>query len=193
LHSGWAIAVSAALGSDGPVVIDRRRLELAPSDLSSQPYHHDAIRLSLAEGEALVLKVRSAVLDRARRSLQALRDDLAASFDVAGLALRSSRPLPGTLAEILTSRALYIADSEMYRDAIHDAARELGLRIFLHAKAGELEFAAQALNTTAGDVAQNVQAWRKTLGPPWQRDHRAAAAAALGALGGLSSGARWGR
>jgi hypothetical protein len=186
-HNGWAIAVSLTTGSDGPVVIDRRRFELAAPELPSQPYHHEGKELDLAELEALVLQVRKAVSERARGALRVLRDDLAASFDLVALALRVSRPLPGTLAQVLASQAVNIADSEMYRDAVHDAARELGLRIFSYPKGEEFEFAAQAINADGSDVSQRIRNWRKALGPPWQKDHHAAAAAAIGALARLSA------
>jgi hypothetical protein len=182
LHSGWAIVVSVATRGDGPVVIDRRRLDLTPPELPSQPYHHEALELDLAQGQALVLEVRQAVSERARTALQGLQNDVAASFDLVALALRVSRPLPATLAGVLASRARYIADSEIYRDAMHNAAIALGLRVFEHPKAEEFEFGAQALNTDPADLAERVRNWRKVLGPPWQQDHHAAAAAAIGAL-----------
>src|SRR5262245_13800570 len=90
LHNGWAIVVTVTASDDGPRVIDRRRLELADPELPSQPYHHEALELDLAEGEALILQVRKAVSERARRALFSLRDDLAASFDLAALAFRES-------------------------------------------------------------------------------------------------------
>jgi hypothetical protein len=186
LHGGWAIAVSVTTSSNGPVVIDRRRLELAAPGLPSHPYHHEALELGRAEGEALIREVREAVLERTRCALRSLRNDLAASFNLAALALRESRPLPGTLAAILASRSVYIADSEMYRDAMHDAGSELGLKIFLHPKDREFEFAAE-VDTDASDVAHRIRNWRKALGPPWQKDHHAAAAAAIGALARLSA------
>lgn len=187
VHNGWAIVVSLATGDEGPVVLDRRRFELADPDLPSNPYHHEALELEVAEGEALILEVRKAVSERARQALGVLRNDLAASCGLHALAIRESRPLPGTLAEILRSRALYIADSEIYRDAMHDAASQLRLRMFLYPKGGEFEFAAQAIGIDAGNVAQRMRSWRKALGPPWQKDHHASAAAAMGALARLST------
>jgi hypothetical protein len=187
IHDGWAIVVAVATGGEAPVVIDRRRFELADPDLPGNPYHHEALELELAEGEALILEVRRSVSERARQMLGTLRRDLSASCGLGALAVRESRPLPGTLAEILRSQTLYIADSEIYRDAMHDAARDLGLTVFLYPKAGEVEFAAHAIGADARGVAQRIRNWRKALGPPWQKDHRAAAAAAMGALAGLST------
>jgi hypothetical protein len=187
LHYGWAIAVSVTAGDDGPVVVDRRRLELADPELPSAPYHHEALDLDLAEGEALIQQVREAVSERARRALLALRDDLAGSFDLAALAFRESRPIPATLAKVLASQALYIADSEIYRDAMQAAVSDLGLKVFSYRKSEEFEFAAQSMNTDARDLAERIRNWRKALGPPWQKDHHAAAAAAMGALARLSA------
>jgi hypothetical protein len=187
LHNGWAIVVSVTMRDDGPVVIDRRRLELADPELPSQPYHHEALDLDLAEGEALIRQVRKAVAERARQALHALRGDLAASSDLAALAFRESRPIPATLAAILGTQALYIADSEIYRDAMQIAVSELGLKVFSFRKSEEFEFAAQSMNTDARDLAERIRSWRKALGAPWQKDHHAAAAAAMGALARLSA------
>jgi len=188
LHYGRAIVVSVTTNDEGPVVIDRRSFELADPELPSAPYHHEALELDLAEGEALILQVRKAVCERARRSLETLRNDLAASsFDLTAVAFRESRPIPATLAEILGTQALYIADSEIYRDAMQFAASELALRVFSYRKSEEFAFAAQSTNADARDLAERIRNWRKALGAPWQKDHHAAAAAAMGALARLSA------
>ena len=182
LHYGLAIVVSLTTGDHGPEVIDRRRLELADPELPSAPYHHEALELDLAAAEALILQVRKAVSERARQALQTLRDDLAGSFDLTAIAFRESRPIPATLAAILGTQALYIADAEIYRDAMQFAASELGLQVFSFRKSEEFEFAAQSTNTNAQELAEHIRNWRKALGAPWQKDHHAAAAAAMGAL-----------
>jgi hypothetical protein len=182
LHNGWAIAVTVTNGGDGPVVIDRRRLELADPKLPSQPYHHESLELELPEAESLVLRVRRAVSGRARLALHGLREELADACQIKALALRESRPLPATLSEILATQALYIADAEIYRAAMFDAAARLGMEVLSYPKAGEFELAAETLGTDADEVTQLVRGWRKALGPPWQKDHHAAAAAAMGAL-----------
>jgi hypothetical protein len=182
LHSGWAIVVSVARDAGGFRVVDRRRFTLAPRDLPSQPYHHEALELDLADGEALVLKVRHAVSEQACRELRALRDDLAPSFGLVAAAFRESRPIPAAFPQVLATRAVYIADAEIYRDAMHHAAGELGVKVFSFPKSQEFEFGAPAVDTDAAGLADRIRSWRRTLGPPWQKDHHAAAAAAIGAL-----------
>lgn len=181
-HYGRAIAVSVTAGSE-PVVVDRRELDLSPAGLPSAPYHHEGPELPLADAEALIAKVRAAVATRARDALRTLREDLADTADVNILAIRESRPMLATLADILGSRAVYIADAELYRDAVHDAAVALGLAVVVYPKDDELASAARALKSDVGALAERIRGWRKIVGPPWQKDHHAAAAAALSALG----------
>jgi hypothetical protein len=177
------ILVAVAAHDGHPVVVDRRRVELADPELPSQPYHHEALDLDLGAAEELIRVVKQSVSSWARKALAQLRSDLESSSDVAALTLREPRTLPSTLTEILASRpALYIADSEMYREALHQAAQDLSIPVVSHPRSGEFELGARALDIGSDELSTFVRSQRKTLGPPWQKDHHTATAAAIGAL-----------
>ena len=186
VHNGWAVLVTVAVDRRTPVVVDRRRVELCDSELPSQPYHHEAAELDLAAAEALVQEVKESVVQHAGAALSQLLNDVSAGCKLVALAVREPRELPGSLAEILNSRpATYIADSEMYLAALSSAAAELGLSVSRYPRSGEFEFAANELGTGPDLVADFISGLRETLGSPWQKDHKAAAAAAFGVLAGL--------
>ena len=182
VHYGRAILVTLA-GRDGvPVVVDRRTVALIGDGLPSAPYHHEAQTLDRPAAAELIGRVRAAIDVRAAAALRDLRQSVSAHCRLQVLAHRALRPLPPTLDEILDSRpATLIADSEMYVDALSGAARRCDLEVATCARGTETEAAARALGAGAGEVVGFLKGLRATLGPPWQADHRAAAAAALAA------------
>jgi len=185
-HSGWANLVTVAPGDDGsaPAVIDRRRCQIIGDDLPRQPYHA-ADGLGDAEAERLVEQVVAAACAGAGRALDALLADLAGDHRVVALALRSGgdRPLPGNVAGVLASHsAMHAAEGQLYRDAWVDAAADRGVAVALHARGDALGGAAALLGTTAERLGAVVSTLGRSLGPPWQKEHREAAAAALGEL-----------
>jgi hypothetical protein len=86
---------------------------------------------------------------------------------------------------VLRSHALlHLAEGELYRGAICDAADARGLAVVpIDPKHGISE-TAHALGAAPEPFAQRLAALRAELGPPWQADHRLATAAALAALHG---------
>ena len=102
------------------------------------------------------------------------------------LVLPEPRLLPKSLAETLASRkSTYVADGEMYLEALSRAARLLGIAIFTHPRSHEFEFASRAMAISRVARSEFVLGIRKTLGAPWQKDHQTATAAALGGLARL--------
>jgi hypothetical protein len=185
-HSGWANLVTVAAGDDGsaPAVIDRRRCQLIGDDLPRQPYHA-AGGVDGDEAERLVAHVVAAACAGAGRALDALLADLGSGHRIVAVALRSGgeRPLPGTVAGVLASHsAMHAAEGQLYRDAWADAAADRGVAVALHARGDALGGAAALLGTTVERLGATVSALGRELGPPWQKEHREAAAAALGEL-----------
>jgi hypothetical protein len=164
-HSGWAALVTVGAGPAGPAVIDRRRCELLDPDLPRQPYHA-ADGLDAATAEALVERVTRAATAGAAAALRAVRDDVAAGVE-----------------EILASHTLmHAAEGVLYRDALVEAAVELDLAVARHLR-GEADVEARAaLAVDRAGLDAVLRAWGRDLGPPWRKEHREAAAAALGEL-----------
>jgi hypothetical protein len=185
-HNGWAILVCIAAKDGTPAVIDRRRVELIDGGLPNQPYEHETLNLSAAAAEELVKEVRESAAHCAERALSRLRSGLGASQELVSIALRTAPlpRLPGTVAEVHASYSVTNrADAMLYHDALCGAARSLGIGVTMLDRGQEVPRAAEALGTTTADVEQFLAGLRGTLGPPWQQDHRAAAARAIAALG----------
>ena len=184
-HRGWAVFVCVAVRQGAPLVLDRRRVDLVSADLPSQPHHHEGAELDAAEVEALVRKVEQSVALHARAALSELRTDLGAEHRLVSIALREGpgHLRPDTLAEILESQtAMIAADGALYRDALRGAAAELGIATELIPPNGETERAAEALGIDAARVEALLGEIGRGLGPPWRKEHRSAAAAAIAVL-----------
>jgi hypothetical protein len=97
---------------------------------------------------------------------------------ILGIALRKCQPLPPTIAErIKDYRAQNVADWVMYRQALASAAEARGWPVHWYEAKTVLETARRALQVENIDAHfLNV---RKTLGPPWNNDHKLAMSAAI--------------
>ena len=96
---------------------------------------------------------------------------------VAAIALRKSPKLPPTVAERIRSYyAQTRADGVMYRDVLAEAAKARGWSVHEYEPKTVLGQAAKALGLR--DITPLMNEFGKALGPPWQKDHRLATAAA---------------
>lgn len=172
-HNGWAVVVCVADGE----VFDRRRIELVEPGLPNMPHHHEGQRLPIDEGVALVERVRASAAVCAAKAL----DEFPA--EIGAIAIRKRPKLPPTVAERITSYwAQTRADPVMYRDAIAEAAAARGWSVHEYETKSVLAEAADALGLE--DVSERLKEIGNALGPPWQKDHRLATAAALVVQGG---------
>ena len=163
-HGGWGVFVTAS--RDG-TLLDRRRVELVDDGLPSIPHHHEAQGLPPAEAVALIERVR---ISAEKHAVIALDSVALAVPRVLGVALRICQPLPPTIAErIKDYRARNVADWVMYRKALASAAEARGWPV--HWFDAKKVLAAAEGRTRQPDV-----------GPPWNKDHKLAMAAAIYAL-----------
>ncbi|MCB9594924.1 MAG: hypothetical protein H6719_19535 [Sandaracinaceae bacterium] len=178
-HNGWAILVTA---TGDATFVDRRRVELVEEGLPCMPYHHDAQRLPTPDAVALVERVAAS----AKRCAEARLEELDAGLPgrIAGIALRVCPALPPTIEERLADYfAQNNADPVMYRTALAEAAIARGWRVCWYRKATVHADASEALGADLDAVLSQLGA---SLGPPWQKDHRMAMAAAVLAARGLA-------
>ena len=173
-HGGWAVLVT--VGRDG-TLLDRRRVELVDEGLPKIPHHSEGQRLPLDEAVELVERVR---LSAERHAVLALDAVMMAvpRIVIRGVALRQCRQLPPTIAErIQDYRAQNNADWVMYRKALASAAEARGWPVHWYDAKKVLETASQALGVENLD-AHFLQV-RRAVGPPWDKDHKLAMAAAI--------------
>ena len=182
IHTGWAAAVLVAGDAQQPLVVDRRRVTLCPDALPRQVYHA-AQDLPPAKAALLVREVHEAV----DTLTELVIDELAAVAEPHGKLVAVGvtgfpRDVP-VLEKVLASHALlHLAEGELYRGAICDAASDRGLAVApIHPKHGISE-TAHVLGAAPEQFARRLADLRSELGAPWQADHRLATAAALAAL-----------
>jgi hypothetical protein len=174
-HAGWAVLVTAT--PDGALV-DRRRITLIDRGLPALPHHHEAQALPAEAGIALVERVRASARRHARAALETLAGEVAVA--IRGIALRECPELPPTVAERITNyRAQCVADSVMYRDVLADAAGARDWPVSWYEVKRVFDDAERALGKRS--IADLLRDTGKALGPPWQKDHRLAMAAAIAA------------
>ncbi|HZR24971.1 MAG TPA: hypothetical protein VFA59_15365 [Vicinamibacterales bacterium] len=167
-HAGWAHVVCAAFSNGVPVVVDRRRVTLIDEGLPTMPYHHETLKMSVADADALIARVRKSIASCASRALSGIINDLTSTYDVVALVIRDPTfaGLPESVASVRRSYALQCAaDGMMYQLALCDAARELGLDVHQYGRRESFE-----------DVPN------RPPGPPWTEEHRRAYAAAIAVL-----------
>ena len=183
VHSGWVILVTVTARDNVPVVVDRRRAPLIGDGLPSMPVHHIPDGLDRDGLAALIDRVRTAAERYAEDAFASLVESVRGHCRLTALAHRAPRPLPPTLDGILDSyTATLIADAERYLAAVSRAAGLSGIPVVTFARGREVEAAADALGVEPDAVDAFLKGLRASLGPPWQADHRTAAAAAIGAV-----------
>lgn len=176
-HAGWAVFVTAS--GDGGFV-DRRRVELVTGDVPCMPHHHDGQAMPIGDAVDLVARVRASADRCAAVALDAVSHDLGRR--VRGIAIRARQALPTTVAErIQDVRARNVADWVMYRDALAAAAEARSLEV--HEYDAKTVVAAAREAVSAPDLEERFRDLRRTLGPPWTKDHKVAMAAAILAAG----------
>ena len=175
------MAVSISAGK--MEVIDRRRVAITTPGIpgANQPYHF-AENLELTEAEKFLGNCFAASKRLALTAVREVVGELRSrQYLVVGSAvlLASGRPLP-PLSKILASHALiHAAEGEFFRDAYSKACEVLDLSV-----SGFRERDLDAcVQTTFGKAAtrmrQQVSTFGRSLGPPWTKDQKTAALAAL--------------
>jgi hypothetical protein len=188
-HSGWAALV--VLGSrDGELqVVDRRRVELveeADAAWAKQPYHA-AERLPSDEARTVVRRGIETARRLAVREMRAAANRMhEAEHDLVACAVLVADPMPDwSVEEILAVHfRMHKAEGVLFRDALVRAADACGLRLVAVPEKLLTEQAERALSTSATALRTSIARLGKTAGPPWGRDQKEAALAAMIALQG---------
>jgi hypothetical protein len=173
-HAGWAVLVTVS----GKKLVDRRRVELVAPGVPCMPHHHDAQGLPIDEAVALVARVARSAAECAGACLAQLASEL--PVRITGIAMRECPQMPPTVAERITSYwAQNRADWVMYREALAAAARERGWSVHWYDAKRVFAEAATALGQESID--RLLDETGAAVGPPWQKDHKMAMAAAIAA------------
>lgn len=172
-HGGWAVLVTV---EGGGTLLDRRRVALVDEDLPKIPHHREGQTLPLDQAVALVERVRVSAERHATLGLDAVAKTVPGR--IVGVALRRCPTLPTTIAErIKDYRAQNVADWVMYRKALAAAAEARGWVVHWYDAKKVFDEASEALRVE--DLDAHFLQLRKSIGPPWSKDHKLAMAAAI--------------
>src|ERR1700686_700229 len=174
-HGGWAVLVTVA--SDG-TLLDRRRVELVDEDLPKIPHHSEAQSLPIQEAVALVERVQVSAERHAKLELEAVARAVPGRVVIVGVALRQCPELPPTIAERIKDYwAQNNADWVMYRKALAAATEARGWAVHWYDAKTVCGAASEALGIE--DLDAHLLDLRRSIGPPWGKDHKVAMAAAI--------------
>ena len=159
IHTGWAIAVM--IEGPKPALLFRRRIELWNPERGARFVYHVASERPAA-AERLIAEAAQTARERAEAALREALNEVAPKRARAAGLPQPKRALP-RLDEILRSHPLiHLAEGELFCKALEDACHALDLAV---------SFPKPSALPDLGAV-----------GRPWTKDHKAAAALALGAL-----------
>ena len=182
-HSGWGALVAVSHSAGLIEVLDRQRVTVtAPGTREAiQPYHF-AEGLQLPRAEEFLKNCFASSKHLAFAALRDVVEELHhRQYRIVGSAilLASGRPLPA-LANILASHALiHAAEGVFFRDVFSQSFDSLGIPVTGFPERN-LDNAVQAtFGESATPVCQQISTLGRSLGPPWTRDQKSAALAAL--------------
>jgi len=180
-HSGWAVVVAVGGDPTAPEILLRERIQLVGDHLPRMAYHA-ALERDLDDGAALIAEVERVAEQGAVDALDSITERLRGDgHQVTGVAIAAgTSDVPTELEDILRShRMVHAAEGELYREVMSTAAEKAGLPVTRYANKHAISEAAAALHVDSEALSQRLAAVGKPLGPPWQKDHREATAAAL--------------
>ncbi len=172
----------------GYQVIDRRRIELVEVGMASwarQPYHA-AQRLDPDGARDIVRRGIDAARRAAVREMQAtVKRSRALQHEIVACALLVPEPMPDwSTEEILAVHfRMHKAEGVLFTDAIARAAARCGLHVIAVREKRLWEAAEKELATARGALMKTIAELGKAAGPPWAKDQKSAALAAMIALG----------
>jgi hypothetical protein len=177
VHSGWAVIVAVAGSPDRPVIVDRRRIEIADRSIPGtvQPYHM-AQELGVARGRKFLDECRKSSTDLAVAELR--RTAGLAGCLRAAILTASGRKSPTLEATLASHAAIHTAEGEFFREIVINAAESRGLQVRQIKEKELFELAAQELRRPASGLTTLLNDLGKIVGPPWRQDHKLAALAA---------------
>ncbi|HEY3798144.1 MAG TPA: hypothetical protein VGL58_07295 [Caulobacteraceae bacterium] len=182
-HTYWTAAVAVRDASGAAGVLARHKLVFAAG--SERSVYHQAAELGVgASTDALLEKVRRAVVANARAGIERLlevlaRDGIAVTFAAAPA---GGKKMPA-MADIIRVHTLqHRAEGEFYRDCVAEACQSLGLAVSRPIEKELPALACDKLGVSRAALDAQLKDMGAKLGSPWSEDQRLATLAAWTAL-----------
>ncbi len=183
-------ALLVAVGNETELhILERSQLPLLPEG-DWAPYH-------AAEGlaaQAARERVTSSVASARRLAAEGIRGAaerlISAGHTICGCGLLVGAGMPTwSIEDILAVHVrMHQAEGELFRDVLVRGARAHGLEVVTLREKSALDDAATALGLSRPQLEARLAALGKTVGPPWGKDQKEAAAAAMVVLGRSGKG-----
>jgi hypothetical protein len=174
-RSGSAVLVAVCGPPESPRLLDRRWIEFVGADLPAQVYHA-AAGLDLNEATALIERWAQAALESA---VGGVGEAVAAAADcrVVGVGIVATvREVPALATALRSHPLLHLAEGQMSREVLAEAAGQAGLAVHYLSPKGPHDPV----------HVERAVGMGRDAGPPWRKEHKLAAAAALTALSARS-------
>jgi hypothetical protein len=178
VHYWQALVVAVRGTATSPEIVHREEIILIDDEATREPYHA-ACAVPIDEARALIGSVENAAAAAAAKAIKGLVSSLGsvAAVGVVG----GNRKLPSELSERLAAHArLHASERQLYEQAIIEGATTAKLPVTTIAATGKLF--ADASRVLGVELAPTLASLGKSVGRPWQKEHREATAAALVAL-----------
>jgi hypothetical protein len=185
-HSGWAALVVAGKRDGDFVVVDRRRIELVEDEWAKQPYHAAEDLKPDAARDVVKRGIEAAHRIAVQEMRAAVRRERERENEVTACAVLVGNPMPDwSVDEILAVHfRMHKAEGVLFRDALVRATKACALRLVAIPEKLLTKQAEKALGTTASGLAKKITTIGKSVGPPWGKDQKESALAAMVALQG---------
>ena len=187
-HSGWAALVVVGKREGEYVVVDRRRIDLVEDEWARQPYHAAEDLKPEAARDLVGRGVEAAHRIALREMRAAVKREQERGNEATACAVLVGNPMPDwSTEEILAVHfRMHQAEGVLFREALGRATTACGLRLVAIPEKGLTRHARQALGAPASSLVKRTARLGKAVGPPWGKDQKDAALAAMVALEGRS-------
>ena len=184
-HSGWAALVVVGKDDGEYVVVDRRRIELVEETWAKQPYHaaegckpevaRDLVKRGIAAANRIALReVRAAVKYEEKRGNKVV---------ACGVLVTNPMPAWSTDEILAVHFRMHKAEGVLFREVLCDAAKKCNVRLVEVPEKSLGAYPEKTLKMSVGDLTKTISMLGKSVGPPWGKDQKEAATAAMIALG----------
>jgi hypothetical protein len=183
-HSGWAALVAIGHSGEEFQVCDRRRIELVePGDVNwaRQPYHA-AEDLPREKARRIVTRGIEAAHRVAAREMRALVKRLSsAGHEIVAGGVLVPAPMPDWTTEQILSvhMRMHKAEGVLFPAALTNAATASNLNVFAIPEKDLNARAEESLAIPFALAMKQVVALGQLVGPPWGKDQKLAALAAM--------------
>src|SRR5262249_5255871 len=180
-HSGWAALVVVGERDGDLAVVDRRRIEPVGDEWANQPYHAAEDLKPDAARDVVKRGVEAARRIAVREVRAAVKRERERGNEVTACAVLVVDPMPDwSVEEILSVHfRMHKAEGVLFRDVLVRAAKSCGLRLVEIPEKMLAQHAEAALGIPASHLAKEIVNLGKAAGPPWGKDQKEAALAAL--------------